>query len=80
MTKGLAIGLLLAGLALTGCQQKSVIEKCVEAQATSFCNTTLEAKPLYKFQNQSESQCIQEIIKTSGGRWQLECLKAQSGK
>ena len=55
MTKGVAIGLLLAGLALAGCQQKSVIGKCVDAQATSLCNMPLEGKPLYKFQNQSES-------------------------
>ena len=72
--------IILLVVALAGCQQKSVIEKCVDAQATSLCNMPLEGKPLYKFQNQSESQCIQEIIKTSGGRWQLECLKAQSGK
>ena len=38
MTKGVAIGLLLAGLALAGCQQKSVIDKCVEAQAIAICN------------------------------------------
>jgi hypothetical protein len=65
---------------LAGCQQKSVIDKCVQAQATSWCNSTIGDKSLYKLQNQSESQCVQEIIKTSGGRWQLECLKAQSGK
>jgi hypothetical protein len=80
MTKMQVAWLLGASLLLVGCKQQSVIDKCVEAQATSYCNTNLEAKPLYKFQNQSESQCIQEIIKTSGGRWQLECLKAQSGK
>jgi len=67
-------------LALTGCQQKSDIDKCVEAQAISWCNSTLFDKTLYKLQNETESQCKDEIIKTSGGKWQLECLKAKSGK
>jgi hypothetical protein len=78
MKTKLPLILLLVGLA--GCQQKSVIDKCVEAQATSFCNISIEAKPLYKLQSQSENQCIKETIKTDGGKWQLECLKAQSGK
>ena len=82
MTKGVAIGLLLAGLALAGCQQKSVIDKCVEAQALALCNkamgTNFEA--FYKVQDKSESQCIQDLIKVKGGDWQLQCLKAQAGK
>ena len=78
MKTKLPLILLLVGLA--GCQQKSVIDKCVESQATSFCNISIEAKPLYKLQSQSENQCIKETIKTDGGKWQLECLKAQSGK
>ena len=82
MTKGVAIALLLAGLALAGCQQKSVIDKCVEAQALALCNkpmgTNFEA--FYKVQNKSESECVQDLVKIKGGDWQLECLKAQSGK
>jgi len=80
MTKLQVAWLLGTALALTGCQQKSVIDKCVEAQAIALCNRTIENKPLYKLQNNSESQCIQDITKSSGGDWQLECLKAQSGK
>ncbi len=80
MTKGVAIGLLLACLTLTGCEQKSVIEKCVEAQAITLCNRLIGTEPLYKLQQASESQCIQESIKANGGDWQLQCLKAQSGK
>jgi hypothetical protein len=78
--KLLSTGILLTVVALAGFQQKSDIDKCVEAQAISWCNSTIGDKTLYKLQNESESQCKQEIIKTSGGRWQLECLKAQSGK
>ena len=72
--------LILLFVGLAGCQQKTEIDKCVEAQAISWCNNTIENKPLYKLQNNSETQCIQDIIKSSGGRWQLLCLKAQSGK
>lgn len=79
MKPNLAIAVFVV-VALTGCQQQSDIDKCVEAQAISFCNSTIGDKKLYKLQNESESQCKQAIIKTSGGRWQLECLKAQSGK
>lgn len=80
MKKFLSALVLLTVVALAGCQQKSVIDKCVDAQATSWCNSTIGDISVYKLQNQSESQCTQEIIKTSGGKWQLECLKAQSGK
>jgi len=84
MTKGVVIGLLLAGLALTGCQQKSDIDKCVEAQGVQMCNELTETdnkpQPFYKVKYQSESQCVQDFIKSFGGSFQLLCLKAQSGK
>lgn len=72
-------------LALTGCQQKSVIDKCVEAQASAICNKFIESEPnkhvlFYKAAEMSESQCIEKSIKVNGGDWQLECLKAQTGK
>ncbi len=67
-------------IALTGCQQKSDIDKCVEAQAITLCNRLIGTEPLYKLQQASESKCIQESIKANGGDWQLQCLKAQSGK
>lgn len=66
--------------ALTGCQQKSDVDKCVEAQAVSLCNRLIGAEPLYKLQQLSEGRCVQESIKAEGGDWQLQCLKAQSGK
>ena len=82
MTKLQVTWILGTVLALTGCQEKSVIDKCVEAQALALCNkpmgTNFEA--FYKVQDKSESQCIQDLIKVKGGDWQLECLKAQSGK
>lgn len=78
--KLLSTGILLAVVALAGCQQKSVIDKCVEAQAIALCNRLIGKEPLYKLQQASESQCIQESIKANGGDWQLQCLKAQSDK
>ena len=74
--------LLGTALALTGCQQKSVIDKCVESMATQICNNAMGTnyEAFYKVQNISEPQCIQDLIKIKGGDWQLECLKAQSGK
>jgi hypothetical protein len=84
MTKLQITWLLGTALTLTGCQQKSVIDKCVEAQAVEVCNSLTETKtkaqPLYKVNYQSESQCVQEYIKSLGGSFQLLCLKAQSGK
>jgi hypothetical protein len=67
-------------IASTGCQQKSVIDKCVEAQAITLCNKLIGTEPLYKLQQASENKCVQESIKANGGNWQLQCLNAQSGK
>ena len=80
MIKNLATAVLLAVIALAGCQQKSVVDKCVEAQAIALCNRLIGAEPLYKLQQASETQCIKESVKANGGDWQLQCLKAQSGK
>ena len=83
MKTKLTLILLVVGLA--GCQQKSVIDKCVEAQASAICNKFIESEPnkqvlFYKAAEISENQCIEKSIKVNGGDWQLECLKAQSGK
>lgn len=78
--KNLAIAVSSAVVALAGCQQKSNIDKCVEAQAISLCNRLIGTEPLYKLQQASESKCVQESVRANGGDWQLQCLKAQSGK
>ena len=84
MTKLQAAWLLGTALALTGCQQESVIDKCVKAQAVQTCNSLTETnnkpQPFYKVSNQSESQCVEDFIKSLGGSYQLLCLQAQSGK
>ena len=80
MTKLQVAWLLGTALALTGCQQKSVIDKCVESMATQICNKPMGTNVFYKVQNKSESQCVEDLIKIAGGDWQLACLKAQSGK
>jgi len=80
MKTNLPLILLIVGL--VGCQQKSVIDKCVESMATQICNQAMgkNFEAFYKVQNKSESQCVQDLVKIKGGDWQLECLKAQSGK
>jgi hypothetical protein len=80
MKTNLPLILLIVGL--VGCQQKSVIDKCVESMATQICNQSMGTnfEAFYKVQNKSESQCVQDLVKIKGGDWQLECLKAQSGK
>jgi hypothetical protein len=74
--------LILLVVGLVGCQQKSVIDKCVESMATQLCNQAIGTnfETLYKVQKKSESQCVQDLIKIKGGDWQLECLKAHAGK
>ncbi len=67
MTKLQVTWLLGTALALTGCQQKSEIDKCVEAHAISACQS-------------GHTDCIKSVSETMGGKWRLECLKAQSGK
>ena len=69
MTKGVAIGLLLAGLALAGCQQQSEIDKCVEAFVVQTCVDAVNKK-----------KCIRDMRDELGGNLRLHCLKAQSGK
>ena len=80
MKKNLVAVVFFTVVASTGCQQKSDIDKCVEAQAISLCNRLIGTEPLYKLQQASESKCAQESIKANGGDWQLQCLRAQSGK
>ena len=72
--------LILLVVGLAGCQQESVIDKCVEAQAITLCNKVIGGESNYQLQQSTESKCIQESIKANGGNWQLQCLKAQSGK
>jgi len=84
MTKLQVTWLFGTALVLTGCQQKSDIDKCVEAQIIEACNSLTETdnktQPLYKVNYQSDSQCVQDFTKSLGGSYQLLCLKAQSGK
>jgi hypothetical protein len=59
--------LILLVLGLAGCQPKSEIDKCVEAQITSICNS-------------GDSECIKRLTKSLGGQFRLDCLKAQAGR
>ena len=78
MKTKLAIVLYLLGLA--GCQQTSEIDKCVEAQAISVCNSVLGDEPFYKVVGESEAWCTKDVIKQEGAKLRLECLRAQAGK
>jgi hypothetical protein len=60
---------ILMFLCLAGCQQKSEIDKCVEALATQECMNSSNKKT-----------CINEITDVVGGLYRLKCLKAQAGK
>jgi hypothetical protein len=83
--------LLMSALILIGCQQKneqpikSVIDKCVEAQSIALCHKLVpisekKSEPFYKVGGGSEEECIQKMIKIEGGKWHMQCLKAQAGK
>ena len=69
MTQGFVAWLLLAVLSLTGCQQKSEIDKCVEALVVQECMNSDDKK-----------NCVNGLKDALGGLFRLECLKAQSGK
>ena len=77
--------LILFVVGLAGCQQKSVIDKCVEAQSIALCHKLVpisekKSEPFYKVGGGSEEECIQKMIKIEGGKWHMQCLKAQAGK
>lgn len=59
--------LILLVIGLAGCQPKSEIDKCVEAQIVSICKS-------------GDTDCITGLTKTLGGKFRLECLRAQAGK
>jgi hypothetical protein len=60
--------LLLFFLTIAGCQPKSEIDKCVEAQALSAC--------LFP----EKTLCLKNQIEVFGGEYRLRCLRAQAGK
>lgn len=64
--------LFLIGLLVVGCQQKSEIDKCVEAKVVQFCS---------QFQDKDFPRgCLKEMNISIGGDYRVECLKAQVGK
>jgi len=69
MTQGFVAWLLLAVLSLTGCQQKSEIDKCVEALVVQQC---VDAD--------NKKKCISDMRDVLGGDLRLHCLKAKLGK
>jgi hypothetical protein len=79
MKTELCILLLVMGLA--GCQQKSEIDKCVEAQVLQFCvDTRIDSRPFYFVMGITKEECLQQATETQGGALRERCLKAQAGK
>ena len=73
--------ILLLVLGLAGCQQKSEIDKCVEAQVLQFCvDTRVDSKPFYAAMGITKEECLQQATETQGGALRDRCLKAQAGK
>jgi hypothetical protein len=73
------ITLLVLGLA--GCQQKSEIDKCVEAPVLQFCvDTRVDSKPFYAAIGITKEECLQQATETQGGALRDRCLKAKAGK
>jgi len=54
-------------LFLLGCQPKSEIDKCVEALILQVCGD-------------KDSECLKNGNTVLGGKYRLQCLKAQAGK
>jgi len=71
------ISLLLMFLLLAGCQPKSEIDKCVEAEALQWCNSLGDS--IIKALG-GEEKCVKLTTDKSGGDTRLKCLKAQAGK
>ena len=60
------IALVLMFLWSAGCQQKSEIDKCVEALEKEVCH--------------SDKLCMEQAKDFNEGRFRLQCLRAQAGK
>jgi hypothetical protein len=65
MKTKIALSLML--LWFTGCQQKSEVDKCVEALILQVCGD-------------KDPECLKNGNTVLGGKYRLQCLKAQAGK
>ena len=63
------IVLLMSALVLIGCQQKSEIDKCVDAHINRICNAVHD-----------ESSCRKYITANYEYDYREKCLRAQAGK
>jgi len=73
------LSFLICILISAGCQPKSEIDKCVDAQALQTCSGVPETRgkenPEY-----DRSDCIKQVNVKLSADFRLECLKAQAGK
>ena len=80
MTQGLVGWLLLAVLSLTGCQDQSEIDKCVEALLLHACrnapNLGNEDPSSPKWNSKT---CKESMGLELGANYRLQCMRAQAG-
>ena len=71
--------LILLVVGLVGCQQKSEIDKCVDALALHACSrvSTTKGKENPNF---DRKDCTEMVVIDYGADYRLQCLKAQAGK
>ena len=79
-TTRINIALILMLLCLTACQQKSEIDKCVEAMTLSYCVSYPTTPGKEKNPASDRNDCIKEITESDGAKFRLQCLRAQAGK
>lgn len=77
------IALILMFICLAGCQPKSEIDKCVEANIVEMCTnvfkTSVHPENEIMFLDTKE-QCGSVMRKKFGGSLREKCLRAQAGK
>jgi len=75
----------MSALILIGCQQKSEIDKCVEAKVSSLCfpyfpDLKSPEKGNMNEKGESERTCGDFTLASVGGQIRENCLRAQAGK
>jgi hypothetical protein len=70
--------LILLVVGLAGCQQKSEIDKCVDALVVSACidvpTTLSKENPTF-----NRAKCMKDYESEFGASYRLQCLRAQAG-
>jgi hypothetical protein len=74
------LSLILLVVGLAGCQQKSEIDKCVEALLLHACkNAPDSGKEDPSFPKWNSKTCKESMGLELGANYRLQCMKAQAG-